>query len=77
MALAPKKNRRPMDTAPRDGTTIIVGDEDCGEFPMRWDSEMTNGLFPGVKGFWVVSGNLARWDESKGLGPTYWLPASH
>lgn len=75
--MTPKKNRRPMSTAPRDGTTIIIGDNDCGEYPMRWNPEFKNPLIPGVVGFWVSPLNSFTWDESRGFGPTYWAPDSH
>jgi hypothetical protein len=63
-----------METAPRDGTLIMVGDPDCGEFPMRWEPTWKNWLLPGVIGFWVMSDDSMTWSEHQGYGPTYWVP---
>lgn len=65
---------QPIETAPRDGTTVIVGDPDVGQFLMRWDAGAVNGLFLGRKGFWVSPCGGLTWSEHDGFGPTYWLP---
>lgn len=64
----------PIDTAPRDGTPVIVADEDAGSFLMSWNAECENGLFPDVKGFWEAPDKSMTWGEHDGYGPTYWKP---
>lgn len=65
----------PIATVPKDGTLIIVGDPDVGEFPMRWGHIQKNEIFaPGVVGMWVLDGGGMTWTDSDGLGPTYWRP---
>lgn len=68
-----RRERQPIETAPRDGTLIIVGDPDVGEFPMRWGHIQKNGLFPGVVGMWVLSDGSMTWQEED-AGPTSWRP---
>ncbi|GGP00871.1 hypothetical protein [Stakelama pacifica] len=63
----------PIETAPKDGTTIWVGDEDAGVFWMRWGHIQKNGLFPGQVGMWVAPGGEFTWNDSDGFGPTWWL----
>ena len=67
-------NHQKIETAPRDGTLIIVGDADVGEFPMRWEPEATNPFFPLIVGFWVMSDGSMTWNDQDGAGPTYWYP---
>ena len=62
----------PISTAHRTGLSITVGDPDCGEFIMHWDPKATNGLLPGVMGFWVALDGSFTWSEHAGAGPTYW-----
>lgn len=70
---------RPIDTAPRDGTLIeITALEDDGTpfeiWPMRWDAELRNGLFPGAVGFWAAPDRSITWNEDSFGGPTHWRP---
>jgi hypothetical protein len=65
-------DRQPMSTAPKDGRTVIVGDDDVGEYLMRWNPMQANALFPGAVGMWVgVQGNFT-WFDHMGAGPSYW-----
>ncbi len=66
---------QPIDTAPRDGTVITIGDDE-ENYRMFWDPEGRNEIFaPGVVGLWVSEGKNFTWRESAG-GPTHWRPAS-
>jgi hypothetical protein len=64
--------RQPIDSAPKDGTVIYVGDPDVGEFPMQWGTIQRNGLFPGVVGMWVMSDGSMTWNDADDCGPTTW-----
>lgn len=75
-AIAGKRERFPIDTAPRDGTLIYIGDPDVGEFPMQWAHIQRNGLFPGVVGMWVMPKGEMTWNDADGFGPTVWRPIS-
>lgn len=72
---------RTIDTAPRDGTTILLtAIEDSGELfevhPMQWSHAMRNELFaPGVVGMWTASDGGYTWREGEG-GPTHWKPVA-
>ena len=71
--MSPMPDRQPMSTAPRDGRTVIVGDDDVGEFLMRWNVDARNDLFaPGVSGMWEAPDKSMTWTEHEGAGPTYW-----
>lgn len=61
-----------IDTAPRDGTLIMVGDPEVGRFLMKWNPNATNGLFPGAVGFWETPNGSMTWSEHNDCGPTYW-----
>lgn len=66
-------SRNNMDTAPRDGTEIIVGHEDCGEFIMVWKDIFTNHLVSDkATGMWVATDQSFTWYEDAGYGPSYW-----
>lgn len=70
----PRSDRRqPIETAPRNGLTIIVGHDDCGQFAMHWEPQAQNGLFPGAQGFWVSLDRSFTWSEHDGAGPDYWF----
>jgi hypothetical protein len=64
----------PIDTAPRDGRVIWVMDESVGAYAMAWNATATNGLFPGVVGFWEAADKSFTWSEHDGQGPSYWWP---
>lgn len=66
--------RYPMSTAPRDGTLIVVGADDAGAFPMRWNPEGTNRLVQHGKGLWEAQDGSFTWSEASGHGPEYWSP---
>lgn len=64
--------RNPIDTAPRD-CAVIIGDDDVGEFVMRWNPQATNAVFyPGVVGMWEALDKSITWSDASGYGPTYW-----
>lgn len=71
-------NWQPIETAPRDGTEIIVcwidgGYENDATY-MLWDDEGVNNMFPGVEGMWRTASGSATWTEHAGHGPTHWMP---
>ena len=66
--------RHPIETAPRNGLTILVSAEDVGEFAMSYDMNATNDLFPGELGFWVDPMGHFTWRDRGGEGPTHWRP---
>lgn len=63
-----------IDTAPRDGTLILVMDPDCGIFPMRWSPLARNPLSQPGRGIWIMSDGSMTWSEYQGFGPSKWMP---
>lgn len=65
-----------IETAPKDGSTIVLTWMDDGkpqeQWPMRWDASMRNGLFPGVVGMWTATDGSFTWNNP--CGPTHWKP---
>jgi hypothetical protein len=61
-----------ISTAPKDGTEILLADDDGQEARMRWDAFMRNGLCGDAKGFWTCPGRNFTWDHRGGFGPTKW-----
>ena len=60
-------------SVPRDGTLVVVHDEDAGAFPMRWTPGATNVLLlEQGDGLWVADGGGFTWSEAEGFGPTGW-----
>lgn len=66
--------RQPIATAPRNGLTVIVGDDDCGQFAMHWSPTGTNPLVQEGLGIWESLDRSFTWSEADGAGPTYWFP---
>ncbi len=68
---------RPIETAPRDGTVIMVEDISAGVFPMSWGHIQQNATFaPGVVGMWILEGGGMTWTEHGDDGPTVWMPVT-
>ena len=61
-----------IETAPRDGTIIMVRCDDEGPFEMFWNAFGTNHYFQRGMGIWEAVGGHFTWSEEKGLGPTHW-----
>lgn len=65
-----------ISTAPRDGTEVeLTWIDDNGPneiWPMKWDPDFRNGLFPDVVGFWVTPDESLSWNERGDGGPTHW-----
>lgn len=55
-----------IDTVPRDGRLVEVGEEDNGTFVMRW-----------VGKEWQTQDKEFIWSDGHGFGPTYWRPLRH
>jgi len=71
---------QPIETAPRNGAVLeITALEPDGQpfeiWPMKWDPEKTNGMFPGVRGFWTTPDGTVTWNEDGDAGPTHWRPS--
>lgn len=67
---------QPIETAPKDGSTIWLSWFEDGDGPfdvckMHWDDEMENGLFPDRKGMWVSNLTGWTWNPHDGGGPTH------
>ncbi len=75
---------QPFSTAPRDGTPIeLLALDSKGQVEARvimcWDVNATNGMFPGVAGFWVTPDwpgpQSFTWNDRDPDGaPTHWRP---
>lgn len=69
-------DKRPMETAPRDGRYVMVGPDECGnDLKMRWSIERVNHpIFqPEGHGIWVSDGDNFTWSEAIPDGaPEYW-----
>lgn len=73
---------RPINTAPRDGTSVWLIAEGYNEdlpYLMFWNSEGFNPLVSTQPGIWEIEGGGLTWceDDPKGGpkgGPTHWKP---
>lgn len=75
-------NFQPIGTAPRDGSLIdLAAFDNKGQIEvsvaMRWQADATNGMFPGVVGFWVTpdwpASSSYTWNEADpDAAPTHW-----
>jgi hypothetical protein len=67
---------RGISSAPRDGTTVIVGAPDDEWFTMRWNPRGRNSIFqPEPVGIWEAPDGSFTWSEEGGFGPSHWRPA--
>lgn len=64
----------PIDSAPRDGTLVLVMDEDVGAFVMRYSPLARNLLAQPGRGLWVAPEGEFTWSEHEGFGPSKWMP---
>jgi len=65
---------QPIESAPKDGSVIWVMHEECGQFPMSWNSAGSNHLFaPGDIGIWEMADQSMTWRDGE-YGPSYWKP---
>ena len=69
---------QPIETAPRDGTEVLLtwieGGKPQDIVRMAWDPKRKNGFFPGVVGMWTAVGGNYTWCDANGSGPTHWAP---
>lgn len=63
---------KPIDTAPRDGTLIVVTAEDEPLYKMSWNQFGSNPLVQAERGIWWGEGGGFTWSETRGHGPTHW-----
>jgi hypothetical protein len=61
-----------IETAPRDGTVILVRCDDEGPFLMFWNASGENPYFQRGVGIWEAVGGHFTWSEERGFGPTHW-----
>lgn len=69
---------KPIETAPRDGTEILLCWIDEGgpndTVQMLWDDEAQNAMFSHIIGMWRTFSGSCTWTEHNGGGPTHWMP---
>lgn len=63
----------PYATVPKDGSLVLLHDDDVGTFPMRWSADDGNPLVSHGRGIWVLDGGGVTWcDEDPDGAPTWW-----
>lgn len=73
MAERPTQDRNPYETAPKDGTPVLLWGDDEGPYLMRWDAAGFNPLVSTVPGIWIsVDGGFTWCDERPAGAPTHW-----
>lgn len=66
---------RPIETAPKDGTVVLLRADNEGPFLMYWDAALVNPLVGPEPGVWVLEGGGLTWcDRDPAVGPTHWAP---
>ena len=68
---------RTIDSAPRDGTAIIVTAEGEPLFEMSWNQFGSNEIVQTERGIWWGPNGAFTWSEKHGCGPTHWVPLDH
>ena len=68
---------RTIDSAPRDGTAIVVTAEGEPLFEMSWNQFGSNEIVQTQRGIWWGPGGGFTWSEKHGCGPTHWAPLDH
>lgn len=64
---------RPIESAPRDGTLIILRADDAPDMVMRWNASGRNALVQPGPGIWETETGDVTWSEYRaGSGPTHW-----
>lgn len=64
-----------IQSVPRDGRLVWVGDPEAGKFVMRWNAIGNNDIFqPDPVGIWEAPDDSMTWSEDGGFGPTFWKP---
>lgn len=67
-----------IDSAPRNGTMIVVTAEGEPLYEMCWNQFGTNWLVqPSKRGIWWGKDGNFTWSEQGGFGPTHWAPLDH
>lgn len=66
-----------IDSAPRDGTAIIVTAEGEPLYEMSWNQFGSNDLVQSERGIWWGPNGAFTWSEKHGHGPTHWAPLDH
>ncbi len=65
---------QPIETAPRDGTVVLLWATDAPACEMYWDPAGRNLLVQSGPGIWTHPSGELTWSEQFGAGPTHWMP---